>query len=348
MPSFEANPPFPDHLLRYNCKLELEHLAIELSQLIQAGSDENQQETHEQRQAREDRVLSIVLDLPTLILELHQEDTAIDEELKRLRRSAYIFDLRREELLVEQAEIRARHRATRVLEPRSCERSVPAARRALYTEDTSTAASVQSRTNSTSTVAPGHQETLDTSGQLESQSEDSSTQDSLAYSVSSPKVLHVRSHSEANSDTDSTDTSTYSPRSPPYSPPESPISPAYSPSSPAYSPTSPAYSRTSSLHSTTSPRTYSSTSSVESNVYSPLTRSLLAFTSTPEPQVLFEQSELLSQLQIPELSSKTLESSREISVGDRVRIQRDSEGLSGETGTVIRTTTLQAAVLLDD
>ena len=339
MPTYEANFEASDNLLRYNQKLEIEHLVLELTDLILKSKETTAEEpTQEQQKARQERILSICLDLPSLILESHRQDAAIDEELQRLQQSAYIFDLRRERLLVEQASIRAQHRATRESEPRTCTRSVPAARRALFTENSST--SSYSTSIATEPTCPR------TPTSTESQSEISSIQDSLTYSVSNPHVLHVQGFHEENCDNSSTESSLYSVRSPPYSPLEGSASPAYSPSSPAYSPTSPAYSNTSSTYSSTSPAN-SCTSSVESTQYTPITRSLLAFGATTNSLVLFEQPELPVNLEVPELSS-TSEFSRPISTGDRVRILEDLEGLKGEEGTVVRTTPLQAVIELDN
>ena len=348
MPSYEVNFEAPDSLLQYNQKLEIEHLTLELTDLVLKNKNATTEgTTQEQQEARQERILSICLDLPSLILESHRQDAAIDEELKRLRQSAFIFDLRRERLLVEQASIRARYRATQESVPRTCTRSVPAARRALFTENSSTSNSTQARTSSSDDTTIGTEPTCPrTPTSSESQSEASSIQDSLTYSVSNPLVLHVQEFLQENCDNSSTRSSTYSARSPPYSPPEGSVSPAYSPSSPAYSPTSPAYSNTSSTYNPTSP-TNNSTSSVGSTQYTPITRNLLAFGVTTEPQVLSEQSELLDQLEIPELSL-TPDFSKPISTGDRVRILEDKEGLKGEEGTVVHTTPLQAAIELDN
>lgn len=341
MPSRVTPSQTPDQLLRYNRKLEIEHLVLELSQLIRqklqpAEGAENQQ----QHQEREERALSIALELPSLILQSHREDAAIDDELQRLQHSAFIFDLRRERLLVEQARIRAQHRATQeqVLE-RTCVRSVPAARRALFsTQDPSIDSSTSTSTTSTST-------TLADTTTRSIQSEGSITEDPDTFSVSSPQV-HYTLHTYSS---DSTESPTFSYRSPPYSPTEGSVSTTYSPTSPAYSPTSPAYSPTSPTYNPTSPA-YSCTSPVleqPSSPPTPLTRSLLrSFESTVEVQVQFEKNEFPAQLQLPEIPGTPLYNT--ILIGDRVRILDNSEGLEGEEGTVRRTTPLQAAVELDN
>ena len=338
MPSREVPNQLPNHLLRYNRKLEIEHLALELSQLIrQKQHPEEQAKPQQRHQEREERILSIALELPSLILEAHREDAVIDDELKRLQQSAFIFDLRRETLLVEQERIRAQHRATQeeVLE-RTCERSIPAARRALFfsTEEPS----VHSST-STELLRPS----TPTTETRSSQSEDSISENSDTFSVRSPQVHHVQHvlHTHSNS---STESSVFTYTSPPYSPTESSISTTYSPTSPAYSPTSPAYSSTSSTYSPTSPG-YSSTSPVleDPSTYTPLTRSLLR---SFELEVQPDKSELPAELQLPEIPDTPFNST--ISIGDRVRILDNSEGLEGEEGTVTRTTPLQAAVKLDN
>ena len=350
MPTFEGQSPFPANILRYNRKLEIEHLALELSKLLQETREETTAEAPQVNRAREDRILSISLDLPSLILEAHREDAAIDEELNRLKQSAYIFDLRRERLLVEQAKIRAQHRATQeeVLE-RTCTRSVPAARRTLFTAAPSTGDTTSRSPSTYSTCVLARPRTPTES--TESQSEDSSIQDSLSYSVSSPQVLHLRGQSKENCDSSSTASSAYSVRSPPYSPPQGSVSPAYSPSSPAYSPTSLAYSPTSPAYSISS-STHSSTSEVDyTGKFSPLTRSLLAprnYNTTTNVQVEFQQRELPSDLQVPVLPTKLPNFSNPISTGDRVLIRDNSKGLKGEKGTVIETTPLQASVELDN
>ena len=81
MPTFEGQSPFPANILRYNRKLEIEHLALELSKLLQETREETTPEAPQVNRAREDRILSISLDLPFLILEAHRKDAAIDKEL---------------------------------------------------------------------------------------------------------------------------------------------------------------------------------------------------------------------------------------------------------------------------
>lgn len=339
MPSRVIQNQIPDHLLRYNRKLEIEHLALELSQLIRDKHHQAAAATEQRHQAREERILSIAIDLPSLILEAHREDAAIDDELKQLRQSAFNFDLRREKLLVEQARIRARHRATQELVERNCTRSIPAARRALFTDTSSTTSSTKSPTESSTSTTERTDPRTPTSSA--SQSKSSASQDSSTWSVSSPKILHVQGHVQANS----TDSSVFSYRSPPYSPPEGSVSPGYSPTSPAYSleysPTSPAYS-------STSPVDYTGR-------FSPLTRSLLApknYCTSTGLEVQFEQKELPSDLQVPELPRDILlpqvQQATPITIGDRVLILDNSEGLKGEEGTVVSTTPFQAAIVLDN
>ena len=69
MPTFEGPSPFPAHILCYNRKLKIEHLALELSKLLQETREDTTPEAPQVNRAREERILSISLDLPSLILE---------------------------------------------------------------------------------------------------------------------------------------------------------------------------------------------------------------------------------------------------------------------------------------
>ena len=134
---------------------------------------------------------------------------------------------------------------SRSLLERTCNRSVPAACRTLFTAASSTEDSTSRSPSTCSTCVLAH---LNTPTRTEGQSEGSSIQDPLSYSVSSPQVLHLQGHLKENCDKNSTASSAYSVRWPPYNPPPSSFSTVYCPSSPAYSPTSPVHSISSSTY----------------------------------------------------------------------------------------------------
>lgn len=331
MPTFTGPNQIPDRLLHYNHKLEIEHLVIELSTLTQdLLIHPNLAETTAEFIAKKERLVSIALDLPTLVLNAHRDDAIVEEKLQILEESATAFCVRREELLLEQARVRARFRATEEAVQSPTRRSVPRARRSLQLEETS---------SEFSTEPPS--EILRTSSSSDTSQSEAQVNLSVAR-VQTPTPYLPTSPQ-------------YSPTSPPYSP----ASPPYSPTSPQYSPTSPAYSS----YSTTSTYNYSPTSPCYStdtteeessrSTLTPITRSLLnkKFNST-EPEVLFESKE--HPLQVPDLEPKTNESKtgyfvqgEPIYKGDRVLIIDNGEGFEGDRGTVVRTTKLQAEIELD-
>ena len=184
----------------------------------------------------------------------HREDDAIEEKLHFFEESTVTFNLRREELLLEQAIIRAQYRATENLIQSPTRRSVPRAHRNLQLEDSST---------DLSTEPPS--EVLRTSSSSDTSQSEAQVNLSVAI-VQTPT----------------------SPRYCPNSPRYSPTSPAYSIYSYTYNPTSPTYSPTSPAYSTESTVETSSHPTQDSTCLTPVTRSPLRkdFYRT-EPEVLF-------------------------------------------------------------
>ena len=323
MPTFTGPNQIPERLLHYNHKLEIEHLVLELSALTQdLLLRPNLAETTAEFVAKKERLLSIALDLPTLVLNAHRDDAIIEGKLHFLEESATAFCVRREELLLEQARVRAEFRATERAVQSPTRRSVPSPRRNLQLEETS---------SEPSTEPPS--EILRTS------SSSDTSQSEIQVNLS---VARVQTPTP------------YLPTSPQYSP----TSPAYSCSTYDYSTISPTYSPTSPCYSTDTTEEESSRSIQDKVNLTPITKSLLNknFDST-QPVVLFEAEN--HPLQVPDLESKTDESVSEESTtgyfeqgvpiykGDRVLIIDNGEGFEGERGTVVHTTKLQAEIELD-